>query len=519
MTQCRIDSGLRCPAVWAALLACLAVYLRVAANEPTEFPTAHSIRGVSEHLDRSLLATTREEWIELIDQRIAAYQQPIPGQVANPSSFDSTLVDRGRVAFSNSCTTCHNADRSLAKTKSYGGWLTTVKRMSGNEGADIRSTDVEPIAAYLSSLSESDFGAQDSPLSAGHAGMESLSLYATLSTLWRGSNGEADLENPGFFVDVWAGAEWQPTGPLRARVTACMSCHADRNSSRGFSLELVEASATLDLVSLACGCGDTKCDVHATLDATIMGGRFVVPFGAFSAMSHPGIYRTLTNPLMFNMGRRAGPIGPLQPVLPAPYADEGVDVHVGLPIGEFRATMDVYAVNGLQGTGPSLFNSSRSYTDNNRQPAVGGRATIGNHFFKLGGSVMSGNLAADGTPSINYKLVGGDATARYEDLLRFYVEYAIREDDSFFVAGDKNVVYGFVVETEARLTSSIGLLARYDTLEHRHSVFGDSSQERFTYGLNVSLPGGSWLAVDHEHWIFADASDVDVIGLRWTATF
>ena len=171
MTRYRIDSGLRCSAVWAGLLACLAVYSGVAANEPAEYPTAPSIRSVSDHLDRSRAATTREEWIELIDQRIAAYQQPISGQAANPSSFDPTLVHRGRVAFSNSCTTCHNADRSLAKTKSYGGWLTTVKRMSGNEGADIRSTDVEPIAAYLSSLSESDLGAQDSPQSAGHAGM------------------------------------------------------------------------------------------------------------------------------------------------------------------------------------------------------------------------------------------------------------------------------------------------------------------------------------------------------------
>ncbi|MBP86041.1 MAG: hypothetical protein CMJ64_04885 [Planctomycetaceae bacterium] len=60
-------------------------------------------------------------------------------------------------------------------------------------------------------------------------------------------------------------------------------------------------------------------------------GRLIVPFGAFSATAHPGANRAVTNPLMFNMGRRVfGNVGPpRQPVLPMPYADEGVNLEVG----------------------------------------------------------------------------------------------------------------------------------------------------------------------------------------------
>ena len=85
-------------------------------------------------------------------------------------------------------------------------------------------------------------------------------------------------------------------------------------------------------------------------DAEIKAGRFIVPFGAFAGMSHPGVYRTVTNPLMYNMGRQVNPVRSRPPVLPMPFSDEGVDLNarVSLP-GDVSATIDVYAVNGLQG--------------------------------------------------------------------------------------------------------------------------------------------------------------------------
>lgn len=148
-------------------------------------------------------------------------------------------------------------------------------------------------------------------------------------------------------------------------------------------------------------------------------------------MSHPGVYRTVSNPLMFNMGRRVGVTGPLQPVLPAPYADEGINLHTRTSLStNLTTTLGLYAVNGLQGTDPTFFNASRSYRDNNRQPAFGGHATLKHDFFTIGASLAEGNLADDGFPSAHYKLVGGDLTARYEELWRLYFEYAMREDEA-----------------------------------------------------------------------------------------
>ena len=468
--------------------------------------------------DDELLEMTRAEWVLFIEQVLAERSQvdvEAPPAVGGNPGLDEMLVSQGQAAFNASCTSCHDADRSLQARKSFGDWLATVRRMAVKEGADIPSSDFEPIAAYLASLNPAGM---DTALGGGAATVPTVSAFATISPLWRGTNDEQLLENPDFFVDAWIGADWQPSGPVSARVVGCTSCHADANGSAGFSLELVEASATLDLMSLICGCEDAKSDHDSAFDATIKAGRFIVPFGAFQAMSYPGVYRTVTNPLMFNMGRRVGPTGPLQPVLPAPFSDEGVNTHLGVKLNDcWNATLDVYAINGLQDPSPRLFNSSRSYMDNNREPTVGGRVTVGSKFMRVGGSLMTGNLAMDQTPAVPYKLAGADATLRIHDALRLYFEYAIREGDSF-LPGRHDYVYGIVAEIEAQLLERVSLLVRYDTLEHRDTAFGESSLERFTYGINTTLPGGSWIALNHEHWMFP-TSDVDVLGVRWTATF
>src|SRR5262249_47374845 len=69
--------------------------------------------------------------------------------------FDAAVVSAGEAAFNRSCTTCHDAQRSFAKTKSLSGWRASVLRMAGKTGADIASSDVEPIATYLASRNSS----------------------------------------------------------------------------------------------------------------------------------------------------------------------------------------------------------------------------------------------------------------------------------------------------------------------------------------------------------------------------
>jgi hypothetical protein len=49
-------------------------------------------------------------------------------------------------------------------------------------------------------------------------------------------------------------------------------------------------------------------------------------------------------------------------------------------------------------------------------------------------------------------------------------------------------------------------------------VVGDGTLQRFTWGLNWTLPGGSLLMLNHERWMPQAGDDVDVLGLRWTVS-
>jgi mono/diheme cytochrome c family protein len=439
------------------------------------------------------------------------------------STPDPAVIAAGQAAFNSSCTTCHDAARALDKSKSYSGWLATIGRMAGKEGADISPADFQPIAAYLASRSPS---AATEAGGAAALGGEAAgdgsgwSFATTFSTLYRGASDAFPLENPGFFADIWLSAGYQSSGPWRASVTVCTSCHSQNNGAAGtaYSLEVVDASATLDLRHMFTGC---RCDDGREL--LVKAGRFIVPFGAIASMSNPGVYRTVTYPLMFNMGRRVLVPNqpPLQPVLPAPFSDEGIDFIYKTPvIGDLIFTADAYAVNGLQGTGSNIFNLSRAYFDNNEDPSGGGRMTLGNDFFRLGTSVLSGNLANQGQPHVYYTLSGADATVQISQRLRYYFEYAQRRQDSVAVMGTKESTRGTVNQLELQLYDQpfISVLARYDTLEHSNLNPGSDKLSRTTEGFNIGLPGGSLLMINHERWMPKGARHVDVLGVRWVVS-
>jgi hypothetical protein len=496
----------------AAALCAAAVAVRArAADEPDEI-TPGIVRPV---LDEDIDSQP--------DAPMAANFQPADQRLMNQRAdrgLDASMVAAGQGAFSRSCTSCHDAERSLQKSKSYSGWLGTVQRMAGKTGADISSADVAPIAAYLASVAG---GGSNAVGGGGGDDGSGWSFGATVSTLHRSASDAFrpdNLENPGFFADVWVTANYQSSGPWRANVTACTSCHSSDNRGAGnaYSIELVEGSATLDLRHMFYGC---RCDDGKEL--LLKAGRFIVPFGAIAAMSNPGTYRTVTQPLMFNMGRRVfmPNAPPNQPVLPAPFSDEGIDLTYRTPvIGDLVFTMDTYAINGLQGNAVNIFNQSRAYFDNNEDPSGGARMTLAGQFFRLGTSVLSGNLADQGQPHLYYTLAGADATAQITDRLRFYFEYAMRHQNSAIIAGTKELTFGTVTQLELRLWDQpyISALMRYDTLDFRSQGLGDSAIHRITSGFNIGLPGGSLLMINHERWEEKGAANVDVLGIRWSVS-
>lgn len=424
------------------------------------------------------------------------------------------MVNRGRVAFEQNCTQCHDADRSLNKQKSLAGWLATVRRMAALDDADIPADEIQPIAEYLadrnSVTAETETTAEMSTvLGSG------ISTSGTLAPYWRGGND--NIENPNFFPDAWLTVDWQPEGRLRGRATACTSCHSNESGRSGFTLEMVEAYVALDMLGNSpCATQDPRCGLQ--VNSEIRFGRVMVPFGGY-ANANPSIQKAVTLPLMFNMGQQVERVGSRPPVLPMPYADEGALIHNVFRRCDIVATLDIYGVNGLQASGPGIgFTASRSYTDNNTDVAFGSRATIGNKWLRVGGSWMSGRHHT-GVP-LSYHLAGIDSTLRIlDDDIRLHFEYALRRNDSS--SGVRQIAYGTVTEFDALLWSEPNLhfLCRYDTLEHR-DFFGDASTRRFTWGVSSSALAGSRVMLNHEHWRFSDTRPTtDLLALRWVATF
>ncbi len=461
--------------------------------------------------------------------------------------FDPAVVSAGQAAFERSCTQCHDAARSLDRTKDLDGWRATVRRMAAKRGADIPTSDFEPIATYLASRNTSAAGGGGGGESSGAAAAgtggaastgggekSSLSTFATISPQWRGGNNH--LQNPGFAPLTWIGASWQGD-IVSGRATACITCHGVQEPGLISRIEPVEAAVRVDL-------SKWLDKIEHGMKGSVDAGRFIVPFGAFSAQSDPSLYRTVSTPLIFNMGQRLFNQDIGFPVLPMPYADEGINLNLAVPLwdccctGPVTLTTDTYLVNGLQGGANGVdFFQSRDLLDNNNRVAGGARATVGNPYVRAGASWTSGRLDLPSDPQgLNYTIFGFDVQAHYKRLIRLQFEYARRDSDrlGLLATGTERIldaIYGYYVEAEARPWDKchVSFLVRYDsqttnsplppptsTLDHGHF-----NVERVTLGINIELWHQSLLMFNYERWLVPepDHRTADVFGVRYTITF
>lgn len=464
-----------------------------------------------------------------VDLLPANYQPEERGAGAADAGIDAQLAASGEGAFTRSCVGCHDAAKSMGKSKSVAQWRATVRRMAAKDGAEVDSSDVEPIAAYLAANAGGGVAAGK-----GGDGETTVTVFGTLSPTWRGGND--NLQNSGFFPDAWVGVSFQNSSAVSGRATACMSCHTE--PGEGSRIEVVEAALRLDLFK-AVGCDASR--AKASVDF----GRLVVPFGAFAQQSNPGVYRTVSKPLMYNMGFRILDEDLGDPVLPMPYSDEGAVLNLGAEIVEdVHVSWDAYVVNGLQGSAEGIdFDLSRDYVASNTHPAIGTRLTLGNQMLKLGSSLMSGQSSPTGGVGANgdnlyYRIYGFDATFRLEDVLRVQFEYARRDSDRIVENPDevltRDHVSGYYVEGEVLIVRwkdtgrRITFLARYDA-QSRDSIApppesslstGVFTVNRFTYGFNFALTGGSVFMINHERWSLPDGlGHTDVLGVRWACSF
>lgn len=451
---------------------------------------------------------------------------PLPG---GQVSGGGELMD-GERAFFAACTSCHPASRALGKVKDRADWRATVLRMAEKPDARVPTSQVDAIAAYLAEESRlrAERGGLSSLLQSGS--LDDLSVHATVSAVWRDSGRDERLENPDFFGEAWIGAVFHPAGnPVSVSVTACTTCHLS-GEAEGRPIELVEASLAVDL-DQALGSGD------GPLQAAFEAGRFVVPFGAFASRSNPAAYRTVSRPLLYNMGQGVDRSEMGAPLLPAPYSDEGVLLSLGGELGEAAGVgLDLYAVNGLQGTFGLDLHQSRAWSDNNGDVAVGGRFTIKDGFgVTLGASAMTGNMEASAgalAGRLGYYAVGLDVSARIGRRVGISAEVARRRNDQLVFPSFTRTeaeVEGYVVEGDLLLLEERGLslIARVDFLRYEggvapltSSLSADRRMSRFTWGFDLATWGGSSLMVNHERWWMPEGlEDLDLVGARWVASF
>ncbi len=458
---------------------------------------------------------------------------------AQGQSFDPAVVRAGQSAFEQSCTTCHDAARSLERSKDLAGWRATVRRMAAKSGAEVASSDLEPIAVYLASRSAPASGGQTAGTggkSGAASDQSSVSTFATLSPMFRGGNDH--IQNPDFAPLAFFGASWQ-SNVVSARITLCITCHGVQEPGNVSRVDPLEVAVHWDLSQyLDCHLEGMKGGIDA--------GRFVVPFGAFSAQVNPGLYHTVSPPLIFNMGERIYNLDLGYPVLPMPDADEGVDLNLSVPLGcgwsgPITATMDAYLVNGLEGNNTGIdFIQTRSLMDNNNRLSSGGRITIGEPNIRAGASLTGGRFDDPTTSTVpgglDYTIYGFDVQAHYERRLRFQFEFARRDSErvGFFPTGPAEfgeVVQGYYAELEARHCneSHMSFLVRYDSQGHRSLLppttstlpSGRFDVERLTLGVNFELWRQSLLMIDLEHWLLPEPNKriADIGGVRYTITF
>ena len=257
-------------------------------------------------------------------------------------------------------------------------------------------------------------------------------------------------------------------------------------------------------------------------------GRVGVPFGEFSVRYDPTSHRTVSKPLIYEMGRmpyygkNAFNLG----VVPQPYVDTGAVIYGQFWFGEnVQLWYGAYAVGGYKGSNDVDWVSMRTpyYLDNNRFPSGGGRAVLtisgnaGSAFrdLTLGFSGMHGFYDPD--EKRKYSAFGADLSLRIGPVtfraeaayLRMNLDvdakgYRYQLVDPWFEKG------GFYAELEHPIGPYVIMLYRFDLFRRvgaplpGSQLSYDSRILRYTGAGQVLLGESVFLKVSYEYWWFTD---------------
>jgi hypothetical protein len=327
------------------------------------------------------------------------------------------------------------------------------------------------------------------------------------------------------FIDYWflQTAEARRTSLSPFTLEAALKVEIDVHESVSFSTRM------------CFGCHGLEID-RAHLDFTpsqyfnLQVGRVGVPFGEFSVRYDPTSHRTISKPLIYEMGRMPyyGRTAFNLGVVPTPYVDSGAVAYGQVWFGEsIQLWYGGYVVAGFKGTNDMDWVSMRAapYLDNNRFPSGGGRGVLTisgreNSVFRdfsVGFSGMQG--AYDPEARRRYTALGVDLSLRLgiftlrgeAAFIRFNIDpqapgYRYEVIDPFVDKG------GFYAELEHPLGSRLIALYRFDMLRRAGvplpgsltSMTPDSRAHRYTQAFQLLLGESLFMKGSYEYWWFND---------------
>jgi hypothetical protein len=255
-------------------------------------------------------------------------------------------------------------------------------------------------------------------------------------------------------------------------------------------------------------------------------GRLAVPFGEYSNRTDQSGHRTVSAPLIYDMGRMAyadrsefnGPIVML------PYVDTGLMVYGQFFLGSvMQVWYGAYLVGGFKGAADVDWMALRSvpYTDNNRLPSCGGRLAltltsppgrlIGD--VSLGASYTGGRYDRSGR--LQYHAGAVDLAIPIRKItLRAEVAYRRTRLDpaasgyGYVLIDDYFDKRGGYAELEHPLGRYLNMVYRYDRLDRigvplpgsAAAMTPRSRLERATAGLVVTPAASLYLKLSYEYW-------------------
>jgi hypothetical protein len=206
-------------------------------------------------------------------------------------------------------------------------------------------------------------------------------------------------------------------------------------------------------------------------------------------------------------------------IVPAPYVDNGLEVFGSLPLGPVnQLDYSVYVVKGLTGENDFDFERSRTFLDNNRTPAFGGRLVLTGPDWSLG---ASGSAGLYDPADSRWYVMGGVELYFRADPVTFRAEALFRRTDldptatyAYQVVDPWFLKLGWYAQVDVQVARPLTLVLRSDGLWRSGLPLPEAVQLSPRASVLRQTAAVLWrveehfaLKADYELWTFAGITE------------